>query len=323
MRTATWVLALLLAWWMGRAQGPGQAQARGPEQGFASIVARANPSVVRIAIRQAGGARRASRDDGVGGGFIVGAGGLVATSRHVLGGARDVIVTAPGAPAVRAHVLGSDPQTDVALLRVSALADRPPLVPAPPDALQVGDWLLACGAPFSLANSWSLGIVSGLNRSGVGVNPRGYESFIQTDAAANLGSSGGPVLDASGRVVGMMTAILSRSGTHQGVGLVTPLHAVLQSVARLGGGAVTPAPLSLGLHVRPAPGGLLVTRLDAGSAAQQGGLRTGDLLTALDGQPLTQAAAIQRRLWSGRTDPLRFDLVRNGQRGTLAVHPPR
>ncbi|MGE0191660.1 MAG: S1C family serine protease [Planctomycetota bacterium] len=295
---AVLVVAGVLA---GRATAPPPATARELPATFADVVARANPSVVHVAIRHDDGVRRASRDDGVGGGFVVRAGGYVVTSRHVLAGAREIFVTAPGSGPHVAQLVGVDDATDTALLRVPQLADRLPLPPADLRGLRIGDVVLAAGSPFALPNSWSLGLVSGLGRSGLGVNPRGYESFIQTDAAANLGSSGGPLLDADGRVVGVMTAILSRGGTHQGVSLATPIDAVFSAVARLlgeRGPGRRDGPAPLGLSVRPLAGqGLVVTRIDVGGAAERAGLRPGDVLTHVGSTPLTEAATLQEQAW--------------------------
>lgn len=320
-RTTLPLLALLLGVALARVglPPPAPATARGLEGGFADIVARADPSVVHVAIRQQDGTRNASRDDGVGGGFIAARGGIVITSRHVVSGARGVVVVAPGSGPLEARLLGVDDATDVAVLHVPALADRVPLPLGDPRALRVGDIVLAAGSPFALPNSWSLGLVSGLGRSGIGVNPRGYESFIQTDAAANLGSSGGPLLDEGGRVVGVMTAILSRSGAHQGVSLAVPIDVVMQAMARLTGASGAGPRPTLGLSLRPAAGGLLVTRLEARGAAARQGLQPGDLLREAGGLRLGTAADLQRALWDlPAGTPLALTVVRAGR--TLVLH---
>ena len=310
----------------GRVTAPPPATARELPATFANVAARANPSVVHVAIRQEDGARRSSRDDGVGGGFVVRPGGYVVTSRHVLAGAREILVTAPGSGPHVAELVGADDATDTALLRVAALSDRLPLPMGDPRALRAGDLVLAAGSPFALPNSWSLGLVSGVGRSGLGVNPRGFESFIQTDAAANLGSSGGPLLDADGRVVGVMTAILSRGGTHQGVSLATPIDVVLGAVARLlgeRGPGSRAEPPQLGLSVRPLVGaGLVVTRIDPGSPAERAGLRPGDVLTHAGSTPLSDAADLQREAWQlPPGGSLVLSYVRNAQRARAVLTP--
>lgn len=323
-RAALPLLALLLGWALARVPAPPPATARALEGGFADLVARANPSVVHVAIRQQDGARGASRDDGVGGGFVVAGGGIVVTSRHVVSGARGVIVQAPGTGPLEARLLGVDDATDVAVLSVPALADRVPLPRADPRGLRVGDIVLAAGSPFALPNSWSLGLVSGLGRSGVGVNPRGYESFIQTDAAANLGSSGGPLLDTSGRVVGVMTAILSRTSAHQGVSLAMPIDVVMDAVGRITGTGRAGTRPTLGLSLRPAPGGLVVTRVESGGAAERQGLLPGDFLQEAGGVRLGTAADLQAALWDvPQGGSLVLTLVRGGRTVVLHLLPDR
>jgi serine protease Do len=300
MRNAFTAAALLLAGWaLGRlAPAPGEAGAAGPDA-FPEVIARAEASVAHVTTVRAGDRPPASRDDAVGAGFVYRADGLVLTSRHVVQGARRVLVSLAGHGTLEASVVGTDDGADVALLRVPARG----LVPLPvgdPSALRPGQWVLAAGSPWRLERSWSAGIVSGLGRSGVGVNPRGFESFIQTDAAANLGNSGGPLLDASGRVVGMVTAILSRASGHQGVTLATPVDVVLEAARRLAGGSVAPRP-TLGVVVREGDGrapGLEVTGFEPGSAAPAAGLRVGDILLAAGGAPLHRIADLQRALWA-------------------------
>ena len=234
------------------------------------------------------------------------------------------MVGAPGLALAPARLLGTDDATDIAVLEVPTLAGRAPLPIGRPAALRVGDLVLAAGSPFALPNSWSLGLVSGLGRSGVGVNPRGYEAFIQTDAAANLGSSGGPLLDTDGRVVGVMSAILSRSGAHQGVSLAVPIDVVLDAVHRITGTGGASARPSLGASLRPVAGGLLVTRLEPGGAGARQGLALGDVLREADGVPLATAADLQRVLWAlpeGGT--LRLVVVRAGSLVQLTVRPVR
>ena len=291
-----------------------------PEASFADVVGRVDPLVAHVTTQLKDEGTRRSKDDGVGAGFVVG-NGLIVTSRHVVSGARKVVVTFPDADPVLAEVAGVDDATDTAVLRIPG-APRPALATGSSHALRKGDRVLAVGSPFHLANSWSAGIVSGLHRSGLGVNPRGYESYIQTDAAANLGNSGGPLLNAQGQVVGVVSAILSRSGGSQGIALAVPIEAVLQGVQRATG--ARPARPSLGLSVRAQSGrGLVVTRLDGRGPAAQAGLRMGDVLESCDGQPLRAAADLQQRVWnlpSGST--ARITINRGGRRFVVNLRVP-
>jgi serine protease Do len=302
MRQVLLVASVFLAgWFAARAGGPSPASAAAGPPDFRDVVASADPGVVRILVRNGGASGGRSRDEGVGAGFVIDAQGLVLTSRHVVAGAQRLIVTFPRGGAADAHLVGQDEATDTALLRVNATG----LTALPignPRALRVGQWVLACGSPYNLPNSWSVGIVSGLGRDNVGVGPRTVRDFIQTDAAANLGNSGGPLLDADGRVVGVMTAILSRTGGHQGVSLAVPIDTALGAVQRMrrGGGGMAPRP-SLGLRVRPSPspvgdtpGGLLVTGFDPRSSAADAGLAAGDVILVAEGIALRHVADLQR-----------------------------
>jgi serine protease Do len=288
MRTALpWLLVLALVWRLGQA-GAAPAPAPAPAPGFADAVARAEPSIVHVSVQTHGTPPRSSRDDGVGSGFVFGADGIVLTSRHVVAGARAIFVDVPGRGTVEAQVLGHDETVDLTVLRVP-LQGLTPLALGDSRALRVGDWVLSVGSPFRLQRSWSAGIVSGLHRTQVAVEPRAYEDFIQTDAAANLGNSGGPLLDAQGRAVGVLTQILTRSGGFQGVALATPIEAVLASASRIvaRGGDAPPATLGIVVQERGVGGsglGVEITRFQPGSAAQAAGLQVGDLITEVDGQ---------------------------------------
>ncbi|MDA1195895.1 MAG: trypsin-like peptidase domain-containing protein [Planctomycetota bacterium] len=295
-------LVFTAGWWLGGPAAREGTAAGGPPD-FAAVVARVDPSVVRVIVRSSTASADRSRDDGVGAGFVVDPAGLIVTSRHVVSGAQRIVVTLPGHGALDATLVGQDEATDTALLRV-AVGGLAPLPAADPRRLRVGEWILACGSPYSMANSWSVGIVSGLGRTNVGVGPRSLRDFIQTDAAANLGNSGGPLLDGDGRVVGVMTAILSRTGGHQGVALAVPIDVVLAAVARMRGGPTAAQPPTLGLRVRELPSvadtppGLLVTGFDAGSSALDSGLLVRDVVLQADGLPLRRTADLQRAVWA-------------------------
>jgi len=269
--------------------------------GFAPVVERAEASVVTITTRLERPRAVSGTDDASplghpGGGFVYSSDGLIVTAKHMVDGARVIFVDVPGQGRLEAQLVGTDAQVDLALLRVPATG----LVPMPigdPNALRVGAWLLAAGNPHGLGRSWSAGIVSALHRD-ANVFPEGYEDFIQTDAAVNVGNSGGPVLDASGRVVGLATALLSRTGGFQGIGLAMPIDVVVASVEQLRAtGRVRRA--SIGVVVRTLPGsvGLQVVRFLEDSPAKRAGLREGDVLLRVDDQRLTTKASLQRAVW--------------------------
>jgi serine protease Do len=324
MRQLAFTLVVFLAGWFGAAarQTPIAAAAGGPPD-FADVIARADPSVVRVSTRTSREPNR-SRDDGVGGGFVVRADGLILTSLHVVAGAQRILVSVPNRGTVDGEVVARDASIDVALLRVP-LRQLPPLAFGDPQHVRVGAWVLAAGAPYEMENSWSVGIVSGINRSRVGVRRNSFQDYIQTDAAANLGNSGGPLVDADGRAVGMMTAILSRTGGNQGVALAVPMDAVRASLERM----LQPQAARqarLGIRVRElrsrAGGeeGLWVTGFDPGSPAPSAGVQRGDLIVGANGAAVTRTPELQRLLWNHRPgDVLTLTIVRAGRRLSLPV----
>ena len=289
------VFILALGWLLGRLEaGPAPVLASGPSD-FAAAAEAAGPSIVHVSTQLPGH----SRDDAVGSGFVLSPDGLIVASRHVLAGAQKVFVGVAGQPPVRAEVLGYDERVDVALLQVPLTGLRP-LAIGSTQGLKPGHWVLACGSPYGLERSWSAGIVSGLHRRGVATNPSTYEDFIQTDAAANLGNSGGPLLDTSGRALGMVTQILTRAGGFQGISLATPIEAVMEAVGRLRqrlGGATAHRP-SLGILVRDMlPWGVEITQVPAGSPAAVAGMRAGQRLHSVSGTPVKSTADVERALW--------------------------
>src|ERR1051326_7487133 len=165
---------------------------------------------------------RMRKAQSLGSGVIISPDGYILTANHVVEGAEKVQVTiGPGEKALEARVIGTDRPTDIAVLKIDG-KELPTIVIADSDKLEVGDTVLAVGNPFELGRTVTMGIVSALGRGGFGVNT--YEDFIQTDAAINMGNSGGPLVDAQGRLVGINTMIFSESGGFQGVGFAVPAH---------------------------------------------------------------------------------------------------
>ena len=253
---------------------------------------------------------------GQGSGFIVSADGLILTNAHVVRDARQVTVRLSDRREYPAKVLGSDPATDIAVLKVDARG-LPTVSLGDPKALQVGDWVLAIGAPYGFEQTATQGIVSAKGRSLPG---DGYVPFIQTDAAVNPGNSGGPLFDAAGRVVGINAQIYSQSGGFQGLAFAIPVDVALRVKdqvvahgrvvhARLG---VTMQDLSAplaGSFGLKSPDGALVSGVVPGSAAEKAGLRAGDVITAVDGEPVHVAGDLSSRV----------GLARPGDRMTLSV----
>jgi Do/DeqQ family serine protease len=242
----------------------------------------------------------------LGSGVIVDASGLIVTNNHVIEGATEVKVSLADKREFEAELVLKDSRTDLAILRIKAGRERFPAVEfGDSDALEVGDVVLALGNPFGVGQTVTHGIVSAVARTQVGITD--YQFFIQTDAAINPGNSGGPLVDLTGKLVGLNTAIFSRSGGSMGIGFAIPVNMVKVVVASAKGGgdavkrpwfgaklqAVTPEIAeSIGLK-RPA--GALVANVIKGSPAARGGLRTGDLIVEIDSLSVEDPNAFEYR----------------------------
>jgi len=268
--------------------------------------------------------RRERENQSLGSGVIVDVErGIVLTNHHVVDQADAIDVRLRDGRELKADLVGSDPETDIAVLRISA-QNLTAVALGDSDDLRVGDFVVAIGSPFGLSHTVTSGIVSALGRSGLGIE--GFESFIQTDASINPGNSGGPLVDLHGRLVGINTAILAPSGGNVGIGFAIPV-AMVRTVAdqllehgevRRGllGVAVqdlTPE-LARALATENAEGAV-VSRVDPGSAATAAGLRPGDLIVAVNGRPVTGAGALKAHIGLLRIGtPLELELIRNGAR---------
>jgi Do/DeqQ family serine protease len=266
-------------------------------------------------------------EQSLGSGVIVDAAkGYVLTNNHVVGAADDISVTLQDGRTFKAKRVGSDPQTDVAVVQIPA-EHLQALPLADSTALRVGDYVVAVGDPFGLGQTVTSGIVSALGRSGLGDGPAGnggYQNFIQTDASINPGNSGGALVNLRGELVGINTMILSPSGGNVGIGFAIPsnlTHEVMQQLLAHGKvqrgslgvqtQAITPRIQQL-LGLKDADG-VVVTDVRDGSAAAQAGLQTGDVLTTLDGKPLRSVQALRNAeglMPLGST--LKLGVLRNG-----------
>jgi serine protease Do len=329
---------------------------RGPlENGsFSNVVKRVAPSVVKITtstkarkvatstdpfpgfdhpmLRQFFGGRvpeiQQPPQSGLGSGVIISADGYIATNNHVVQGADEVIVALDDGRELKAKVVGRDPQTDIAVIKVDA-KNLPAVTFADSNKIEVGDRVLAIGNPFGLGETVTTGIVSAKSRRpGLGLD---YEDFVQTDAAINPGNSGGALVDVEGRLIGINTAILSRNGGFQGVGLAVPANLVSQvadglvkhgKVVRgyLGVGAqdLTPALAeTMGLKTQR---GALIADVQPDTPASKGGLKNGDVITAVNGQPIEDAHKLTFAV--GAVSPgtkLELEVLRDGNTETVTV----
>ncbi|HVV43137.1 MAG TPA: DegQ family serine endoprotease [Nitrobacter sp.] len=267
----------------------------------------------------------------LGSGVMVDPSGLVVTNNHVIEGADQVKVSLADKREFEAEIVLKDTRSDLAVLRLKNVHEKfPTLDFGNSDQLQVGDVVLAIGNPFGVGQTVTHGIVSALARTQVGITD--YQFFIQTDAAINPGNSGGALVDMNGRLIGINTAIFSRSGGSQGIGFAIPANMVRVVVAsaRSGGKAVKRPWLGARLQaVTPdiaetiglkAPTGALVASVTKGSPAAKAGLRLSDLIVAIDGQPVEDPNAFDYRF---ATQPLggtaEVDVQRNGRLVKLSI----
>jgi Do/DeqQ family serine protease len=253
-----------------------------------------------------GGTPREQVQRALGSGVVVDASGLIVTNNHVIENADEVKVSLADKREFEAELVLKDARSDLAVLRIKAPRERFSAIElADSDALQVGDVVLAIGNPFGVGQTVTHGIVSAVARTQVGITD--YQFFIQTDAAINPGNSGGALVDLAGRLVGINTAIFSRSGGSQGIGFAIPANMVRAVIASAQGGskvvrrpwlgaklqAVTPE-IAESMSLKR-PTGALVASITAKSPAARAGLRAGDLIVAVDGQAVDDVNAFDYR----------------------------
>ncbi|WP_457674691.1 S1C family serine protease [Thiolapillus sp.] len=321
---------MVLAFWPGMLQqekSPSGASAyTSTNNGWADAVALAEPSVVNIytskITREEGdplfknplvqryfgdprGKPKLQRRNNLGSGVVVDANGYILTSNHVIKDADDIFIGAEGQPRVPARVVGTDPDTDLAVIQAAG-KDLPPARLGNSASLRVGDIALAIGNPFGVGKTVTQGIISATGREGLGLAT--FEDFIQTDAAINLGNSGGALINARGEVIGINTAILSSSGGSHGIGFAIPINLarqVMEQIIKHGrvirgwigasGGDLTPA-MAASMGLPEDTRGVLLSGILEGGPADQAGIQPGDIIQRINGKPVTSALEVMNAI---------------------------
>jgi serine protease Do len=277
---------------------------------------------------QGPGEPRGHRSRGQGSGVIVSADGYILTNNHVIDGAREVSVTLPDKREFKGKIIGADPKTDLAVVKIEG-RDLPTVTWGDASKLQVGEYVLAVGNPFGLNSTVTLGIVSALGRGHMGITQ--YEDFIQTDAAINPGNSGGALVNTEGELVGINTAIVSQTGGYQGVGFAVPTSMskpIYESLVKTG--KVARGFLGIGIQdlnqdlaksfgIKEAKGAL-VSDVKEDGPADRGGLKQGDVIISYQGSPIEDAVDLQRvvtRTSAGSTVAVK--VMRDGREKELTI----
>ncbi len=303
-------------------------------KGFAYVVKKAGPAVVHVSVekyRQRGATRtldpfnffndpfferffgpnfripeqkqkpRTFKQRAAGSGFIISQDGYILTNNHVIRNANKITVRLADEREFQAEVIGTDPQSDVALIKIDG-KNLPILPLGDSDAIHVGEWAIAIGSPFELKQTVTVGVISAKGRNRIGISD--YENFIQTDAAINPGNSGGPLLNIHGEAIGINTAIFTRSGGHMGIGFAIPVNMAKVIVKQLQEyGKVTRGWLGVGIQDidkdlaeffgLDSTRGVLITGISEGSPADKSGLKDGDVIIAINGKQTKGVAELR------------------------------
>ena len=264
---------------------------------------------------------------GEGSGFFVSADGYIVTNNHVVDHAKTVTVTTQDGKTLDAKVVGTDPKTDLALIKVNEAGDYP-FVAFSKEQPRIGDWVVAIGNPYGLGGTVTAGIISAEGRD-IGDGP--YDRFLQIDAPINRGNSGGPTFNMKGEVVGVNTAIYSPSGGSVGIGFAIPATTVDSVIGALEHGGMVPRGY-LGVNIQPvtsemaeslglkSAGGAIVDEAMPGTPAAEAGLKAGDVITKLDGKAVKDASDLTVRIGSFKpNDKVELTYLRNGDEKTAQI----
>ena len=355
----TYALAALVMLSIAITALPVQAKSLFSDNGFVEIVKKTNPAVVHIRVEQSVSSRgmnpeqfdemfnhpffekffgpyhrqnpnqRERKQRGQGSGFIISPDGYILTNNHVVDNADKITVILSDEREFTASLIGADPQSDVALIKIDDGSDLPTLPLGDSDTLEVGEWVIAIGNPFGLSQTVTAGVVSAKGRSSVGINE--YENFIQTDAAINPGNSGGPLVNIKGEVVGINSALYSRTGGYMGIGFAIPINMVKSIQDQLKeSGKVTRGWLGVGIQDvtkelalsfgLDKAEGILVSMVQDGSPAEKAKIQQGDVIISLNGTKLSDTADLRHKvaaLLPGSTATL--DIIRDGKERSIEV----
>ena len=319
------------------------------QQAFATVVKSVNPAVVNISTVSKkklvqpffemspffddffggrGGAPQYRRENSLGSGFIINRDGYIITNDHVVRDAESIQVKLSNENVYSGKVVGSDPKTDIAVIKINAKEQLPVAVLGDSDKLQVGQWAIAIGNPFGLDRTVTVGVVSATGRSNMGIET--YENFIQTDASINPGNSGGPLLNVYGEVIGINTAIVAAG---QGIGFAIPINMAKRAVPQLIKKGIVSRGW-LGVSIQPVTEeiaqsfglkraqGALVSDIMAGSPAAKAGLRQGDIITRLAGKEIKSVQQLQLLVADMPVgSPVEIEVFREGRAIKLSIVP--
>jgi serine protease Do len=335
------------------------AEARPAPDGFADLAERLMPAVVNISTSQMVDGRqvrpgqppmndffeeffrrmprgpntptppkRQRKVSSLGSGFVIDPAGIIITNNHVIEGADEIVVNFADGTKYDAKILGRDPKTDLAVLKVNAKRQLPFVPMGDSSESRVGDWVIAIGNPFGLGGSLTAGIISAINRD---INSGPYDSFIQTDTAINKGNSGGPLFNLDGEVIGVNSAIISPSGGSVGIGFSIPSNLVENVVAQLREYGETRRGW-LGVRIQAVTddladslgldeaGGALVSEVAPDGPAANGGVQVGDVITRFDGRKVAEMRDLPRIVAETKIDKsVKIDVVRRGAKKSLTV----
>lgn len=321
---------VLFAFFIASLGFSGEAGAQFPS--FADLAEKLTPSVVNISSfsqsETENGEGNTPLSESLGSGFIIDGNGYIITNNHVVDKAESISITLSDNTKTEARVIGKDPKTDLALIKIETKRPLNAVKFGDSDKIRVGDWVLAIGNPFGLGSSVTAGIVSAKSRD---IESGPYDSFIQTDASINQGNSGGPMFNLQGEVIGISSAIFSTTGASQGVGFAIPANLAGWVISQLKEhGEVKRG--WIGIKIQPntpeiadslgisANQGVVVSGVTEQGPAQKAGLQAGDIVLSFNRQPIDNTKNLSRLIAETKIGtPAPIEIWRSGQKQTLTV----